>query len=428
MNRAHSYAQIPASETQSNPTGGHHQIPSSTTAPQSQSPSPSRHGSSSTRSRGYDALNADEDDDEDEFEEADEDTVMLRHPPAGPSSASAPRRALYPEDEISIAQEQPISSLSSSTSRNGAQQLSSPTQPSPRHNNGARTTNVSFLARITGRQRPGTEARRMIQSTMDGVFSNLSAKPRVEKPVEEELPPSYKSAALDVSPAYYESTLMAPGFSDEDELLIEGLPVGGMFGFMWNVIISMSFQFVGFFLTYLLHTSHATKNGSKTGLGMTFISMGFQMMTGNYPPSTSPSDEEDEIDLDTGYVTPPGVGGAGGQSDPGSLSSLRSIAEYTWLSYFLLTLGGLIVVQSLWEFAKAKKQELLMIAANEPSTGRSTSSRDAEETVPASLAAGYELSSIVSSSGSSISGSGSGAGSTSVQGMRVPLTANEPMV
>lgn len=64
-------------------------------------------------------------------------------------------------------------------------------------------------------------------------------------------------------------------------ILVEGMPVGSLFGFAWNllgkfsspytcislysyimimiIIVSASFQFVGFLLTYLLHTSHAAK-------------------------------------------------------------------------------------------------------------------------------------------------------------------------
>lgn len=129
-------------------------------------------------------------DEDDDFEDAQEDSAMLRSSSSssgGPSTASAPRHVVYPdEDEISIAPEASSSSSAPSPFTSSLSRTSS--LPSTR-NNGARTTNVSFLARITGRQRPGTEARRMIQSTMDGVFSNLSAKPRVERPLEEELPP-----------------------------------------------------------------------------------------------------------------------------------------------------------------------------------------------------------------------------------------------
>jgi hypothetical protein len=65
-----------------------------------------------------------------------------------------------------------------------------------------------------------------------------------------------------------------------DMILVEGLPVGSILGFAWNLlgtqknttpftpptlilllslIVSASFQYVGFMLTYLLHTSHAAK-------------------------------------------------------------------------------------------------------------------------------------------------------------------------
>ncbi|KAF9571431.1 hypothetical protein EC968_000526 [Mortierella alpina] len=237
---------------------------------------------------------------------------------------------------------------------------------------------------------------------MDGVFSNLSAKPRVEKPYEEELPPSYKSAAMDVSPAYYESVVSASGYLDDDEVLVDGLPVGGILGFMWNVIISMSFQFVGFFLTYLLHTSHSTKEGSKTGLGITFISMGFRMLTGKPILTSSGSatsetegyDENDEpivVDSDTGYM------GNTGTTSPYPYSALGS--EYVWLSYFLCLLGGFIVVQSLFQFARAKRAEMVINA---------TSTSELEASVPAAAAAGTSDSAVTdaAATGSTL-GSGS---------------------
>jgi hypothetical protein len=215
----------------------------------------------------------------------------------------------------------------------------------------------------------------MIQTTMDGVFSNLSAKPRVEKPIEEELPPSYKSAALDISPAYYETTVNSPAagfYMDEDEALVDGLPVGGLLGFMWNMIISMSFQFVGFFLTYLLHTSHATKNGSKAGLGFTFMSMGYQMLQGKSLTEDGTSQDEPSIDADTGYMgnIPPAS-----EIDP----PLQSTSEYYWLSWFMVILGAAIVAQSLFEFARAKRTQIVVNAS---------SSEALEESVSASTAAG----------------------------------------
>src|SRR5690349_23859465 len=66
-----------------------------------------------------------------------------------------------------------------------------------------------------------------------------------------------------------------------DEVYIDGLPVGSVFSFVWNGMISMSFQLVGFLLTYLLHTTHAAKNGSRAGLGLTFVQYGFYMKGNN---------------------------------------------------------------------------------------------------------------------------------------------------
>ncbi len=43
------------------------------------------------------------------------------------------------------------------------------------------------------------------------------------------------------------------------------------------MLVSVSFQFVGFLLTYLLHTTHAAKLGSRAGLGITLIQYGFSM-------------------------------------------------------------------------------------------------------------------------------------------------------
>ncbi len=78
---------------------------------------------------------------------------------------------------------------------------------------------------------------------------------------------TYEQAAADATPPYWETTILAPGMVS-DEVFVEGLPVGSVFSFIWNGMISMSFQLVGFLLTYLLHTTHAAKNGSRAGLGM----------------------------------------------------------------------------------------------------------------------------------------------------------------
>jgi len=62
-------------------------------------------------------------------------------------------------------------------------------------------------------------------------------------------------------------------------MIIEGLPTGTLFSFLWNMLVSISFQFVGFLLTFLLHTTHAAKYGSRAGLGVTLIQYGFALRT-----------------------------------------------------------------------------------------------------------------------------------------------------
>ncbi|CAG8551336.1 4767_t:CDS:2, partial [Ambispora gerdemannii] len=114
-----------------------------------------------------------------------------------------------------------------------------------------------------------------LSSSTDGVWSNLTAKPEKETE-KEELPPPYETAAADAAPPYWETTIIAPGMSG-DEIFVEGLPVGNVFSFVWNMLVSMSFQFVGFLLTYLLHTNHAAKNGSRAGLGFTLVQYGFYL-------------------------------------------------------------------------------------------------------------------------------------------------------
>lgn len=111
----------------------------------------------------------------------------------------------------------------------------------------------------------------------DGVFSNLTAKPERDQGEKEEQPPTYEQAAADAAPPYWETTILAPGFGGGDEVYIDGMPVGSVFSFIWNGMISMSFQLVGFLLTYLLHSTHAAKNGSRAGLGITLIQYGFYM-------------------------------------------------------------------------------------------------------------------------------------------------------
>lgn len=129
-------------------------------------------------------------------------------------------------------------------------------------------------------------------------------------------------------------------------------------------MISMSFQLVGFLLTYLLHTTHAAKNGSRAGLGLTLVQYGFYMRGGSEPkPSDDTSSDQ--------YVTPSNPnshnfdpdtvadnGGGGGASDGGGVSA---ISTGEWISYILMIVGWFILIRAISDFLRARRHEQLVL-------------------------------------------------------------------
>ncbi|KAK6497742.1 hypothetical protein TWF481_012145 [Arthrobotrys musiformis] len=222
---------------------------------------------------------------------------------------------------------------------------------------------------------PSATTRRVIgNSSNDGVFANLSAKPSVgtEKPLEEH-PPSYEQAAADATPPYWETTILAPGMSP-DEVFIDGLPVGSVFAFVWNALISLSFQFIGFLLTYLLHTTHAAKNGSRAGLGITLVQYGFYMRgsgSDNPPPpadggpgtpESTPSDPN-SYDFNSGTLPTDVVAAAT------TTTSSDTITGNEWFSYVLMVVGWFILIRAVADFLRARRTEQLVLASPDRGLG-----------------------------------------------------------
>ena len=172
-----------------------------------------------------------------------------------------------------------------------------------------------------------------------------------------EAPPSYSSAQADAVPPYWETTVHAP-FSPASlgEMIIDTLPTGSLFSFLWNMLVSISFQFVGFLLTYLLHTTHAARMGSRAGLGVTLIQYGFALrgkvdgvvgaegqdswsiswkVGDGLPPASHPTfdtaSEAEDFYKGSGNGTTPFM-----DSEPGLV---MSDATTEWLSFFLMTVG-----------------------------------------------------------------------------------------
>ncbi|QRV87891.1 metal homeostatis protein bsd2 [Ceratobasidium sp. AG-Ba] len=222
----------------------------------------------------------------------------------------------------------------------------------------------------------------------DGVFGNVSAKPGGAAPVrgaqadgpnwtpedqQKDGPPSYSVAQADAVPPYWETTIIAPSGSP-GELIVDGLPTGSLFSFLWNLLVSMSFQFVGFLLTYLLHTTHAGKYGSRAGLGVTLIQYGFYLRAkgddtddpwglGEDPrPSPPRPTFATAAEADKYYSTspPPGFNSTAmmGNGTMSSGSDSDSItAANDWLSFFLMTIGWFVLLTSLMGYWRVKRWE-----------------------------------------------------------------------
>lgn len=194
----------------------------------------------------------------------------------------------------------------------------------------------------------------------DGVWANLNAKPRAGEDLEEK-PPTYEQAAADATPPYWETTVLSPYATsgNPDDVFVDGLLVGSLFSFVWNALISMSFQLIGFLLTYLLHTTHAAKHGSRAGLGITLVQYGFQMRysaSSGSPDSSAPGaapvegvpDDPNAHDFD-----PNQMAGADGGSASGITTS-------DWLSYVLMIVGWFILIRAASDFMRARRQEALV--------------------------------------------------------------------
>jgi hypothetical protein len=132
------------------------------------------------------------------------------------------------------------------------------------------------------------------------------------------------------------------------------MPVGSVFSFIWNGMVSASFSFVGFLLTYLLHSTHAAKNGSRAGLGVTLIQYGF------YMKGTSDVDAPGPTGPD-GYSSPPDPNSHDFNKGEVTDGAPGPITAQEWFSYVLMIVGWFILIKSIAEFMKARRHEMLVL-------------------------------------------------------------------
>lgn len=137
-------------------------------------------------------------------------------------------------------------------------------------------------------------------------------------------------------------------------------------------MISMSFQLVGFLFTYLLHTTHAAKNGSRAGLGITLVQYGFTMKSAS---AMTPSDGQNDFvggvpddpnshDFDPNKVAPGGDMG-GNVATPAS----GGVSSSDWLAYGLMIVGWFILIKSISDFVRARRHEQLVLQSPDRGLG-----------------------------------------------------------
>ena len=138
-------------------------------------------------------------------------------------------------------------------------------------------------------------------------------------------------------------------------------------------MISMSFQLVGFLLTYLLHTTHAAKNGSRAGLGITLVQYGFYMRAGAHKsspapppdgnnPAFAPPADPNSHDFDQSATSDSAGAAAAAALTPSAQSTSASSGAGTdWLAYALMIVGWFILIRAASDFIKARKHEKLVL-------------------------------------------------------------------
>ena len=120
-------------------------------------------------------------------------------------------------------------------------------------------------------------------------------------------------------------------------MIIDDLPSGSIFTFVANLFTSFFFQFVGFLLTYLLHTTHAAKFGSRAGLGLTLIQFGFYSRGGDDGFGMPPEDSSETGRLSERSFLP--TDSTSAEHPPTDARAFLNITSREWLSFLLMTLG-----------------------------------------------------------------------------------------
>ena len=160
---------------------------------------------------------------------------------------------------------------------------------------------------------------------------------------------------------------MAPGFGGPDEVYLDGMPVGSFISFVWNGMISLIHPF-GFLLTYLLHSTHAAKNGSLSGLGMTLIQFGFTLKAP--PGSGSGAGAMGQHSSGEGYTHPqdPNSHNFNPDEEQGNGDGSDFVSS-DWVAYIMMIIGWFILIRAVSDYLRARRHEQLVLQSPDRGLG-----------------------------------------------------------
>lgn len=133
-------------------------------------------------------------------------------------------------------------------------------------------------------------------------------------------------------------------------------------------MISMVFTVVGFLLTYLLHSTHAAKNGSLAGLGITLIQYGFTIKT---PPAGAGGGMHGHMGGDGGeYAAPPDPNSH--NFNPDDVNGGGDSNEFSgtdFAAYVLMIVGWFILIRAVSDYLRVRRHEQLVLQSPDRGLG-----------------------------------------------------------
>lgn len=195
----------------------------------------------------------------------------------------------------------------------------------------------------------------------DGVFANVAKTASASGHVDNltsslnQLPPKYEDDTLPTYGDVYRGTtppsdvfgtVIITNSSDQNDLLVDGMPVGNGFTFILTTLVAWLFGVFGFLCAYLLSTTHAGRCGARAGIGLQLIHWGIYMRSYMnqydwYSDSGNGSDSNVAI---------------GSSSNNNSFGeTLDNFPMPLWLSYVFMLAGWFIFVRACLSLFHARR-------------------------------------------------------------------------